>query len=317
LGQLIGEAFPFSFFGVRIFFLISGYLILQSFERKKSNLDYIWKRCLRIFPGLFVLLLLLVFVYGPIFSFYSTKEYFSNPQTYQMLWAITLYRVQGYLPGVFTQNKQEWLTGSLWTLPYEFSMYFGVLILGMSKILNKKYLNLLIWLLLLIVCIFHSTYFNTIIGDKYIPFLGLKFWSIIEFSYFFLAGMLFHQFRDLIKFRFSTFLFIIFLLIVSVYFNNPLIQRTIIYGLLPYYIFYLSNLKGFLNHFGKYGDLSYGIYIYGYPIQIMLVFLTKNEISVLNLQILSFVIILPLAFLSWHLVEKQALKFKNVTELYT
>jgi peptidoglycan/LPS O-acetylase OafA/YrhL len=312
LGQLIGEFYPFSFFGVRIFFLISGYLILQSFERRKSNLDYLWKRSLRIFPGLFVLLLLLAFVYGPIFSFYSTKEYFSNPQTYQMLWAITLYRVQGYLPGVFTQNKQEWLTGSLWTLPYEFSMYIGILILGAFKILNKKYLNLLIWLIFLIVCIFYPSYFYTFIGDKYIPFFGLKFWSIIEFSYFFLGGMLFHQFRDLMKYRFSTFLFIIFLLTLNVYFNNPLIQRTIIYGLLPYCIFYLSNLRGFLNSFGRYGDLSYGIYIYGYPVQIMLVFLTKNEISVLNLQILSFVIVLPLAFLSWHLVEKQALKFKNI-----
>jgi peptidoglycan/LPS O-acetylase OafA/YrhL len=38
LGQLIGARYPFSFFGVRIFFLISGYLILQSFERKNPIL---------------------------------------------------------------------------------------------------------------------------------------------------------------------------------------------------------------------------------------------------------------------------------------
>ena len=130
--------YPFSFFGVRIFFLISGYLILQSFERKKSNLDYMWKRTLRIFPGLFVLILLMVFVYGPIFSFYSPKEYFSNPQTYQMFWSVILYRLNGLLPGVFTINEQVQLIGSLWTLPYEFSMYIGILILGVFRIFSTR-----------------------------------------------------------------------------------------------------------------------------------------------------------------------------------
>jgi peptidoglycan/LPS O-acetylase OafA/YrhL len=312
LGQLTNGQYPFSFFGLRIFFLISGYLILKSFERKKSYIDYLWKRILRIFPGLIVLILLMIFVYGPYFSFYSAKEYFANPQTYQMFWSITLYRFHVILPGVFTENKQTMLLGSLWTLPYEFSMYIGIMLLGMFKILNKRYFNLFIWVLLLILCVFYPSYFHTFLDNNYIPFLRLILWSTIEFSCFFLGGMLLYQFRDLIKYRLNVFIIIILLLIVNVYFNNQLLVRTIIYGFLPYIIFYLSNLKGFLNRFGKYGDLSYGIYIYGFPIQQMLIFVTKNEISALNLQIVSFAIVLPLAFLSWHLVEKQALKFKNL-----
>jgi peptidoglycan/LPS O-acetylase OafA/YrhL len=113
LGQLIYSAFPFSFFGVRIFFLISGYLILQSFERKKSYLDYFWKRLLRIIPGLFVLVLFMVFVFNSLFSVYSIKDYFTNPQTYQMLWSVTIYRLNGFLPGVFMENKEVVLLGSL------------------------------------------------------------------------------------------------------------------------------------------------------------------------------------------------------------
>jgi peptidoglycan/LPS O-acetylase OafA/YrhL len=311
-GQLIGELYPFSFFGVRIFFLISGYLILQSFDRKKSNLDYMWKRCLRILPGLFVLILLMVFVYGPFFSFYSAKEYFSNPQTYQMLWSVVLYRINGFLPGVFNIDKNTELLGSLWTLPYEFSMYIGIMILSFFRILNKKYFNLITWICLINICVFYPTYFKEILGHSYIPFLRLSLWNTIEFSNFFLGGMLLYQFKDMIKYRFTIFLTIIILFSISIYFNNQFIVRVIIYSLLPYFIFYLGNIKGWLNRFGKYGDLSYGIYIYGFPVQQMLVFLTKNELSVLELQILSFIVVLPLAFLSWHLVEKRALTFKNI-----
>jgi hypothetical protein len=73
-----------------------------------------------------------------LFSVYSIKDYFTNPQTYQMLWSVTIYRLNGFLPGVFMENKEVVLLGSLWTLPYEFSMYIGVMILGALKFLDKK-----------------------------------------------------------------------------------------------------------------------------------------------------------------------------------
>lgn len=311
LGQLIGARYPFSFFGVRIFFLISGYLILQSFERKKSYLDYLWKRFLRIIPGLFVLVLFMIFIFGPIFSVYTIKDYFTNTQTYQMMRSVTIYRLNGVLPGVFFENNQAQLLGSLWTLPYEFSMYIGVMILGAIKLLDKRSFNLVVWMFSIVICVFYPTYFESIISSWYIPFFRLKIWYVIEFSCFFLGGMLAHQFREKIRFKFNIFLSILLVFAVNVYFDNQIITRMMIYSLLPYVIFYLGNLKGKLNNFGKYGDFSYGIYIYGFPIQQMLVFLTKNKSTVFELQVLSFVIVLPLSILSWHLVEKQALKFKN------
>ena len=87
----------------------------------------------------------------------------------------------------------------------------------------------------------------------------------------------------------------------------------------PYYLlcnpafhnFYLSFLPGALNHFSKYGDFSYGIYIYAYPVQQTLIFFLGPEIGLPLMVFLSFICTLPLAVLSWYVIEKKALAFKN------
>lgn len=48
--------------GVMIFFVISGFLVTMSYEKSKSNMDYLKKRCLRLFPGLFAFTILAPFV---------------------------------------------------------------------------------------------------------------------------------------------------------------------------------------------------------------------------------------------------------------
>jgi len=114
-GDLFLQWVGFKFIGgvaVDIFFVISGFLITGSLERS-SAWRYIWARCLRIFPALFVAVTLSVVVLGPLFT--NDPGYWSNPQTWKYWWSNALmWRTEYFLPGVFQSNPDAAVNGSLW-----------------------------------------------------------------------------------------------------------------------------------------------------------------------------------------------------------
>lgn len=65
----------------------------------------------------------------------------------------------------------------------------------------------------------------------------------------------------------------------------------------------------FIRTFGKFGDMSYGIYIYSFPIQQTFMYFFK--LKTYELIILSIVCSIIFGYLSWHLIEKRALKYKR------
>lgn len=81
---------------------------------------------------------------------------------------------------------------------------------------------------------------------------------------------------------------------------------------LPYLVIYLAYAPiPLLSRFGKYGDFSYGMYIYAFPFQQLTVYLLGHEIGVFWLTVISLAPTLLLAILSWHLIETPAMKFKQ------
>ena len=66
----------------------------------------------------------------------------------------------------------------------------------------------------------------------------------------------------------------------------------------------------YLRRAGRFGDVSYGLYIYAFPVQQTMIWLYKDKLPwgvVLALTVMS---TFALAFASWHLVEKRALRLK-------
>lgn len=117
VNQLLGQAV--STIGVKIFFLISGYLIAQSFLNDSNIVRYCIRRFFRIIPGLAGVVLFAVFIIGPVFTILPIKDYFSHGTTWAYLKNIGLY-IQYFLPGVFEANPYpDAINGSLWTLPVE------------------------------------------------------------------------------------------------------------------------------------------------------------------------------------------------------
>ncbi|MBA3013785.1 MAG: acyltransferase, partial [Desulfobulbaceae bacterium] len=120
LGMTIGSI------AVDIFFLTSGFLVTASLLTRQCTIEFVYARFLRIFPALFVMLLLSVFGIGLFFTTISWTSYLTDPQIYRyFMKCLTVFSgIENELTGVFERNPyKNTVNGSLWTMPYELKMY--------------------------------------------------------------------------------------------------------------------------------------------------------------------------------------------------
>lgn len=298
-----GLKYDASFMGLCIFFTISGYLITKSAANSSSLKNYIWKRFLRIQPLLIVVTLLSVFIVGPLLSSLSPGEYFKQPGTW------TYFRnvfpatgIQFVLPGVFETNiKEPGVNGSLWTLVLEERLYiFTAIVFFLSSKTKKYYL----WF----IALYNLFYFFNTSFHKFTDFSLLNasagFYSLIFLN----AGALYLLGLKQEVLNFKKTLIILPLLVLSLIF--PFLNFLQLF-IIPFFLMNLAFLRSFTNRAGKWGDFTYGIYIFAFPVQQTIIHLYSNEISPLKLFCFTLLICVPLAVLSWHLLEKKMLKMKS------
>ncbi|WP_152596391.1 hypothetical protein [Algibacter lectus] len=131
-------------------------------------------------------------------------------------------------------------------------------------------------------------------------------YHILNLGNFFIAGSLLASLK-FEKYKSKSLLFILILiLILALYFDFYDVIKHLIFSMFIIVLGY-TPIKG-IKDFGKIGDLSYGIYIYSFFIQQLLMWFFK--LNTINLAVYSLVISVVLAYLSWHLVEKRALRYK-------
>ncbi len=314
LSSLTLGTLSFSHAGVAIFFVISGYLILQSAMNTDTILSYFWKRTLRIIPGLLVVLLLCVFILGPIVTSLPISDYFSNSDSYKHLFSATIYNISHLsLPGVFETNPNHAVNGSLWTLQYEFTCYiFIALIVFFFKSIDKIKPNIIICFYILIIS------FRIYLDEKYYwfnyssPYLaGMNIMYLYEWMIYFMSGMILYLFGRKYKYMFLTLGIILSLYIILLFINEINFARITIYFLLTLIVFVIAFKVPQITGISKYGDISYGMYIYAFPIQ-QLILHYNPKISITIFIVLSILLTIPFAIFSWHLIEKKSLKFKSV-----
>ncbi len=303
----------FSFLGLKGFFVISGFLIYKSFERSRNIYDFIFKRILRIFPALILMSLFIVFFIGLIVTDNSFREYLGNSSVYYyFIQSITLinFGLIKCLPGIFKNNYLGCeLNGSLWTISYEFLFYLLFLFLFSIK-KNKLILKLGFLFSFLLFYYFKLFYIDKyFVYDIYIPgtTIGLK--AINDFGLYFLVGSIFSLFKidEFIQNKELKVLFISFLIIIiSLIFNVFSYISYIIYpifilsiGLMNYQIF---------PYYKKIGDISYGIYLWAFPIQQVLE-QYFHLLPVFNI-FYTTIFVIPIAYVSWIFVEKPVLSLK-------
>ncbi|AGA64891.1 acyltransferase 3 [Liberibacter crescens BT-1] len=284
--------------GVIIFFSVSGFLIAQSWENDQSCIRFIIKRILRIWPALTFMIFATAFLMGPLLTDYTLKKYFTDIDFLKYFLNLVL-NIHNTLPGVFYRNAYpKFINASLWTIPPEFKCYILVAILGVLGILKKRSA---------IICIFIISLILHIWFPMSLDIFSREQWLFFQFAYGF---SLFHT-KDIFFSRKFYFLFFMALLLILLYLKFGYIG--IMPDLaLPLIFILIGNQKTFiLSSIGKkIGDLSYGIYIYGFPIQQAMYYIYGHYFPFFWCWLLSSIIIVFVSFLSYRYIEKPILKFK-------
>ncbi len=300
---------------VNFFFVISGFLILRSFEGSANFPDFLKKRILRIYPGFIVAFLLCIFVFGPIghighswiksygefIKYVPLKQELSNMLSLQA-------PAEGYY---FNHMPQPGLNDSMWTIQYEFICYLAVPLLVWLGFLKHK-LGLAIvfvasyaWLTLQnlgLVFPHDSNLSGHILAN---PHFYPRFFT------YFLAGSFAYAYRHDIP-RNNALLSLSLVLFVLAFKLQQIDLLWPIAG--SYLLFYCAyHPKVLFPKFAKHGDFSYGIYLYGWPLQQLCMLYFGPYLNPFSFFALVLPLVLIFAVASWNLVEKPALKLKQTT----
>lgn len=300
---------------VDFFFVASGLLITASLFRRPNMVDYAVSRALRIFPALVAANLFCLLILGPIFTQIDLKSYFSSLETFKFLVKNTalLFGLQYQLPGVFVENPFSYaVNGSLWTLPHELRMYILIAVIfccagAIAK--NKKIAFMAVFVPMatasaLILCLL-SKY------SGYAYLHGLK-WPWLMFLFF--SGSSIYLYREKIELSHAITAILLIALLFSVV-NR--ISFGVVYSLvIPYVVIYLAYVPGgYIRKYNAFGDYSYGLYIYAFPIQQSLISIFPN-IGIYGMIFWGFLITLIFAILSWNYVEKPLLSKKKSVSIF-
>ncbi len=279
---------------VLVFFVISGYLITQSFDRGPAAKRFLTARCLRIFPALFVAVMLTAVLLGPAVTSLSTQAYFADPASLSyVLGNASLLHMRYGLPGVFDKNPTpSVVNGSLWTLQYEFLMYLGVLALGKLKLLRPS----VVLILLAAVLVLNWRW----VGGYYVSF-GAPF----------VAGAALYLWRDRIPLDGRLAALSAVALVASLL-TGGFRLAFMLFG--AYLVIYLAMARSVrLPDLARRGDFSYGVYVFAYPAQQSVSYLLGPSATWYANLLVSLPVVLGLAALSWHCVERPALALKRST----
>ncbi len=281
------------------FFVISGYLIAGS--RRRSDLgSYLARRFLRIFPGLWVCLLAIVVVFVPIAALRDAGVF---PPPFREVAKFLLgngalvshdYGIKGTLTTV-PYSPGSW-DGSIWTLFYEVAWYIltGVL-------LSLVFVRRTPWTL--------TAAFVAVAGvhaldvERNVISYG-RLSLLAELGTYFLAGVVLQAWESRVPMR-GWIAMAAGALIVG---SAALHQATDLAALPLAYLCLWAGIKLPLQRVGRRNDISYGVYIYAFPIQQLLVLYGAASLGLGPYILLSIALTVPLATLSWFGVERPALR---------
>jgi peptidoglycan/LPS O-acetylase OafA/YrhL len=287
---------------IPMFFALSGFLVASSFERTPSLYNFFGLRIIRIGPALFVETLLSALILGPLLTEYPLKHYFTDPLFFNYFKNI-VGDPQFHLPGLFSHTPNDLVNFQLWTIPFELECY---LLIGLVGLLGGRRYRviapiamavMIVGGLLVRVMVWHDM--PEITRPLPGPLLVMSF----------IAGVSVYLYRE----RLSSGIFTIISLIIV---NLVILD---LHGFWQFFapitIAWLVGCIGTLNPrrltILRGADYSYGLYLYGYPIEQTVVYIFPHMLSPVFTAVTALIAASFFAAFSWHFVEKPALKLKT------
>ncbi|MET3373583.1 peptidoglycan/LPS O-acetylase OafA/YrhL [Variovorax boronicumulans] len=298
------------------FFALSGFLVTGSLLRSDALRSFAVARALRIYPALWVALVVSTLVIGLSFSEFRFAEFISHPQTWRYLLknATMLMGSEAFLPGAFAHNPFSMQVNvSLWTLRWELRLYVLVALMwwctGRWRRGSNREATMAALVLGTAVVLLATTIALMILGKPNdAPRLGSMFFS----------GAAYWSYRRHIRIRGDWTLIMVAMMGAAMCLSPHAFE--LVYRLcFPYLLFFLAFIPGralnnsssvSIRNYNRVGDYSYGMYVYAFPIQQIVTALMPG-IGTWALTGVAGALTLLLSIVSWHMVEKPAMALKQ------
>jgi peptidoglycan/LPS O-acetylase OafA/YrhL len=298
------------------FFGISGYLICASALRhtlQRGRLvgicRYLWDRILRIYPAFWVCLLVTALIFGPIgwlTDHETLNGYWSHPDGpfFYVIGNFRLVMHSNMISGTpgHVPNSGGW-NGSLWTLEWEFLCYLGIGLLAVLGLLMRRRVVLLLGV---------SVWFLEFLMYLHVRVVPQPLWTMSRFAPIFMVGALLYLYRDRVPDSGYLALGLTALAVVGLKTgqSNLVFSDWLTGPALAYPVLWLgAHLP--CKRIGATNDISYGVYIYGWPVGQLMALAGLQAAGYLPFMLATLLCTLPLAVTSWWIIERRALEARN------
>lgn len=301
--QLFWGSSGLSDFGLDGFFILSGFLVTRSYLSLNSFARYAWHRFLRIMPGFWVCLLVVAFVVAPLAAVLQgmspTVPFTGEPSAFGFVFFnVGLLMVQYDIAGILASTPHSpSFDGSLWTLVFEAFCYAVVGALGITGILQRRRVVVAATVAVLAVL--------TVLQEAGVPvFINDR---LLRLVFVFLLGAVAYLYAERIPMHpaLAAGAAVVFLGSVAAFDNYRVL------GAAPLAYLYLWLGSCLPLRWSMRTDLSYGLYVYHWPIYQLLVLTELASLPTGGFVVVGIAVTLIPAAMSWFLVEKPALSRKR------
>jgi peptidoglycan/LPS O-acetylase OafA/YrhL len=282
------------------FMVVSGFLVTHSWFASTGWRDFLGRRVLRVYPAFVVASVFSAFVAAPIGSPLGFA-YLDTLDLGRFLLDVAQLNKLSVPPSFLANPFPGPINGSLWSIKIEFECYLVLMALGLVGLLRQRRAVLSLFVLLLVG---HAI-------QGYVPSRFDRFANHVQLATFFFAGSVAYLYRDRIRRSYGWLEIAALATIVTAILEIGFVELLPIFG--TYILLYLAYEPRLMKvALGRRVDLSYGIYLYAWPVQQLTIqALGSAALNPYTLTLLALAISAGLAWVSWQFVERPFLALKR------